>query len=143
MIMNLILAYLGTVAYAIIYRVPKRALLTAGLVGAGASAIRSGVEQLASSAVAGAFLGAFFVSIASEMLARIQKLPATVFIVCGILMLVPGMRALSAMRFFMEKDYFQGISNGTETFLIAGGIAAGLVVGGALMRFGRRRQHVA
>ncbi|MFC4767563.1 threonine/serine exporter family protein [Effusibacillus consociatus] len=139
---RLLMGFLATVAFAVIYNVPKRALLPAGLVGAGALLIRDGAEALHMSPVAGVFAGAFFVSVASEVLARMQKLPGTVFIVSGILMLVPGMSALNTMRAFVAEDYITGIANATQTFLMAGGVAAGLVLAGALVRMDRRKQRV-
>lgn len=138
---RLLMGFVATVAFAIIYNVPKRALLSAGLVGTGALTIRLGAEYFELSPVAGAFFGALFVSAASEVLSRIQKLPGTVFIVSGILMLVPGMSSLHAMRAFVAGDYWQGISYATETFLIAGAVASGLVLAGALVRMDRRKHR--
>lgn len=138
---RLLMGLIATVAFAIVYNVPKHALFSAGLVGTGALTIRLGAEYFGMSPVAGAFFGALFVSAVSELLARIQKLPGTVFIVSGILMLVPGMSSLNAMRAFVAGDYWQGISYATETFLIAGAVAAGSVLAGALVRMDRRKQR--
>lgn len=140
---RLLMGFLATIAFAVIYNVPKRALLPAGLVGTGALLIRIGAEKMDMSPVAGVFAGAFFVSVASEVLARIQKLPGTVFIVSGILMLVPGVSSLNAMRAFVEQDYLKGIASATETLLMAGAVAAGLALAGALVRMDRRKRRVA
>ncbi|GAX88647.1 threonine/serine exporter family protein [Effusibacillus lacus] len=138
-----VLGFIATIAFAIIYNVPKQALIPAGIIGAGALMIRHWAEQFGLNPVAGVFMGAFFVSVSSEVLARIQKLPGTVFIVSGILMLVPGMSALNTMRAFVQADYATGIANATQTLLMAGGVAAGLVLAGALVRMDRRKQRVA
>jgi uncharacterized membrane protein YjjB (DUF3815 family) len=140
---RLVMSFMATVAFAVIYNVPKRALIPAGLVGTSALLIRLEAERYALSPVAGVFLGAFFVSVASEVLARMQKMPGTVFIVSGILMLVPGTSALATMRAFVSGDYLTGIANATQTLLMAGGVAAGLVLAGALVRMDRRKQRVA
>lgn len=138
---RLLMGFIATVCFAIVYNVPKRALLPAGLVGTGALGILMGATYFHMSSVAGAFFAALFVSVFSEILARIQKLPGTVFTVSGVLTLVPGMSSLNAMRSFVVGDYMQGISYATETFLIAGAVAAGLVLAGALVRMDRRKQR--
>lgn len=140
---RLIMGFLATIAFAVIYNVPKRALIPAGFVGTGAFLIRMGTEYAKLNPIAGVFLGALFVSVASEVLARIQKMPATVFIVSGVLMLVPGVSAFNTMRAFVSADYLTGIANATQTFLMAGGVAAGLVLAGALVRMNRRKRRVA
>ncbi|WP_018131749.1 threonine/serine exporter family protein [Effusibacillus pohliae] len=140
---RLLMGFLATIAFAVIYNVPKRALIPAGFVGTGALLIRTSAERWEMNPVAGVFLGAFFVSIASEILARVQKLPGTVFTISGILMLVPGTSALNTMRAFVQQDYLSGIANATQTLLMAGGVAAGLVLAGALVRMDRRKRRVA
>jgi uncharacterized membrane protein YjjB (DUF3815 family) len=107
---KLLMALLATISFAVIYQVPKKALMPAGLVGTGAWLCRNGFEALGVGPITGAFLGALFVAVASEVLARVQKLPGTVFIVSGIITLVPGISALNTMRSFMEGDYLGGIS---------------------------------
>lgn len=136
---QLLMALLATISFAVMYHVPKKALISAGLVGTGAWLFRNAFESIGITAVTGAFVGALFVAVASELLARLQKLPGTVFIVSGIITLVPGISALNTMRSFMGGDYLGGIANATQTILIAGAVAAGLVVAGALTRMDRRK----
>jgi uncharacterized membrane protein YjjB (DUF3815 family) len=139
---RLAMAFLATTSYAVIYNVPRRALIPAGFVGAIAWLVLVVSQKLFNfNVVAASFSAALAVAVSSELLARIQRIPATVYSFAGIVTLVPGTSAFATMRAFIEGDYFTGLSRGTETMLIAGAVASGLVLAGAFMRWGRRGRY--
>ncbi|MFD2170253.1 threonine/serine exporter family protein [Tumebacillus lipolyticus] len=127
-------AFSATVCYAILYHVPKKALLLVGLVGLGAWLTQYLALQLWSSPVYAAFFGGVLVGALSEKLARKVLMPVTVFVVGGIVPLVPGSSAMATMREFVMGDYLEGLSRGTQTMLIASAISAGLVLAGSVLR---------
>jgi uncharacterized membrane protein YjjB (DUF3815 family) len=136
------MAFLATTCYAVIYNVPRRALIPAGFVGAIAWTALIGFQwYFHFNVVAASFVAALVVAVSSELLARIQRIPATVYSFAGIVTLVPGTSAFATMRLFLEGDYFNGLSRGTETLLTAGAVASGLVLAGAFIRWGRRGRH--
>lgn len=141
---DLLLAVAGfaaTYCYAVLYQVPKKALVLVGLVGTGAWLVQEFISRLGVAAVASAFIGGMFVAMGSEFLARRVRMPVTVFVVGGIVPLVPGSKAYATMREFVMGNEMFGIVRGAETILIAAAISAGLLLGGTLVRMtGRARR---
>lgn len=138
MLFSILMSLLSAISFAVIFRVPPKALPAAGLVGLGAWSIRQGMVTYGFSPVAATFLAALFVAVTAESLARIQRMPSTVFTVAGIVTLVPGLAAFRTMRSFVAGDMLGGISSAVETSLVAGSIAAGVVLAGALARINKK-----
>ncbi|HXE73132.1 MAG TPA: threonine/serine exporter family protein, partial [Candidatus Nitrosotenuis sp.] len=73
------------------------------------------------------------------VLARLQRLPSTVYTVPGILPLVPGSRAYQATVALLAGDSAAAGGQAQAAFLAAGGIAAGVLLASALPRLLRSR----
>lgn len=73
-------------------------------------------------------LATIVVSVLSEIFARILKAPATIFLVIGIVPLVPGGGLYYAMNALINGDYALFAQKGIETAACAGAIAAGVSV---------------
>ncbi|ARU60586.1 hypothetical protein CBW65_05455 [Tumebacillus avium] len=129
-----VVAFAATVCYAVLYQIPKKALLLVGIVGLSAWLVQYLTLQVIESPVFAALVGGFLVGAFSEKLARRMRMPVTVFVVGGIVPLVPGSSAMATMREFVMGDYLEGLSRGTLTLLIASAISAGLVLAGSLLR---------
>jgi uncharacterized membrane protein YjjB (DUF3815 family) len=134
-------AFVATLCYAVLYHVPKRALIPVGLVGMGAWIIQDVLGNLNIANVGAAFAGGMFVAVASEWLARKMRMPVTVFVVGGIVPLVPGSSAYATMRQFVIGNQLNGLARGTETLLIAAAISAGLLLAGTIVRLDRRKRR--
>ena len=68
------------------------------------------------------------VTLYAEVLARVVKAPATVFLIPSIIPLVPGGRLYYTMRAIVDGDADNAKSYAMETIVIALGIAVGIVV---------------
>jgi uncharacterized membrane protein YjjB (DUF3815 family) len=134
----LLMSFLATGGYAVLYQVPKKALVCVGLVGMGAFFTQEVVAHFGATSIGAAFAGGLFVATSSEWLARWMRMPISVFVVGGIVPLVPGSVAYATMREFVTGNYTQGLARGTETMLIASAISAGLVLAGTIVRLDRR-----
>ena len=73
-------------------------------------------------------LPAAVVTLYAEVLARVVKAPATVFLIPSIIPLVPGGRLYYTMRAIVDGDADNAKSYAMETIVIALGIAVGIVV---------------
>ena len=62
------------------------------------------------------FFSSFVIAIVSHLYARRFKMPMIIFIVGGIIPLVPGGMAYNAMRNIVEDDYIQGLQYGLKAF---------------------------
>lgn len=80
------------------------------------------------------FAAAAAVGIYAETAAALMGRPATVFVVCAIIPLVPGGGMYHAMLESARGNVWVSIRTGVETLMAAGAIAAGLAVAGALAR---------
>lgn len=134
-------SYVATVAFAMLYNVPTRTILSSGFVGAFGWIIYYFFSfQIDLDLFFGAGVAAFLVANLSQWMARYYKMPVIVFAIPGIIPLVPGGSAYNMMRAFVEGNSEMALMFGTETFLISGAIALGLSVNSALFQVFSSRQ---
>ena len=81
---------------------------------------------------AGYFAGAVFATIAAEILARVYKCPATIFLIIGVIAMVPGGALYRTMFYAVSGDWGRFGAQGIKTFLYAVSIAAGIVIATAI-----------
>ncbi len=74
-------------------------------------------------------------------MARYYKKPATVYIIPGIVPLVPGAGMYYTMLALVSKDFYTAINKGTETFFIAAAISLGIIISTSLSRSIKRMKH--
>lgn len=74
-----------------------------------------------------AFLGSFVLTIVAYIFARRLKTPVIVFIVCGIIPLVPGGLAYQSMRHIVTSEYQFAIESIFQVGLVSGAIAIGII----------------
>ena len=130
--LELIANFILVLGFGILLQAPKKSLLSVGLTGTISWGGFLLANNLASSVVFSTFIAAIVVGVCGEVFARLNKLPATIFIVAGILPLVPGVPAYYMMYHMIKGDYLQGVENGINTLMIAGAISFGIaIVGGA------------
>ncbi|WP_031404930.1 threonine/serine exporter family protein [Geobacillus vulcani] len=139
MIVQLLLSFVASSLFGVIFNIPKRLLPHSGFVGMSGwamymAAARSGVDG-----VAATFVAAFFVAFVSNGFARRYRTPATIFVVSGIIPLVPGGTAFEAMRHVVMNDYNAAISLAAKAFMISGAIAMGLIFSEVVNQLAKRR----
>lgn len=137
MLTNMVLAFLTALFTGVTLRTPVAALLTVGLTGMLGWTANYILSELAIPELVAAVTGAVVIGLLAEILARLQKQPVTVYIVSGIIPLVPGITAYNAMLEFLNKNFNDGIFLAFRAFLIASYLAAGLAVVPLLVRYMR------
>ena len=70
------------------------------------------------------FLAAIAVAVCSEVLARRRQQPVLVFLIPGVIPLVPGGKAYLTMLSFLQQDYVDAVGLLVSTILMAGAVAA-------------------
>ena len=96
---------------------PKNSIFKSGIAGALGWVTFYIISINFNSHISGTFFAAIAVGILGELLARYYKKPATVYIIPGIVPLVPGAGMYYTMLALVRKDFYVAISKGTETFL--------------------------
>ena len=128
MIWSFIFAFLSTVGFCIIFHVPKKHIITASFVGACGWLTYTYCISSNSGSVLGCFAASCIVALLSDIFSRVFKDAATIFIIPGILPLVPGANMYYTMLAILDRDLDKTASIGTETFLMAGAIAVALLM---------------
>lgn len=134
-ITQLIVSFFSTAGIAIIFNVPRKTLFHCGFVGVIGWMIYYLLSEQGLDVVDASFFSSFIIAIVAHLYARRFKMPMIIFIVAGIIPLVPGGMAYNAMRNVVEDDYLQGLQYGLKAFLITGAIVMGLVFAEVLMQF--------
>ncbi|HUC34684.1 MAG TPA: threonine/serine exporter family protein, partial [Gaiellaceae bacterium] len=80
----------------------------------------------------GSFVGALAVGVASNVLARVMDRPSQLFLVPGILLLVPGSIGIRSLSALMEREVVSGIETAFRMIVIAVSLVAGLLMSNAL-----------
>ncbi|WP_332633178.1 threonine/serine exporter family protein [Halalkalibacter flavus] len=137
MIIELLFCFFATVAFGIIFNVPKQVLWIGGAIGALAWYIYSILPALGMSDVFATAVASFICATVAHLLAKKFRVPVTTFSIPAIIPLVPGSRAYFTMLAFVDGDYINGLQLGIETMLRAGGIAAGLVFALSIFSIGK------
>lgn len=134
-LIQIVLSFIATSCFAVIFNAPVKVLPWCGIVGSLGWTIYYLLSQAGVYEVHATFVGAFVVAIVAHIYARRFRMPMIVFSVSGIIPLVPGSIAYNAMRNIVEVDYLAGMEYGMRAFLISGAIAMGLVFAEVIMQF--------
>ena len=127
LILSFFFALAATLGFCILFHVPQKSILPASIVGGLGWLCYQFSVYMGNGKVLSCFLGACAVAILGDILSRRLKEAATVFVIPGILPLVPGAGAYYTMLAIIESDLERTAEVGTETLLMAGAIAVGLM----------------
>lgn len=125
---NIFLSTVISSGFAILFQVPKKAVIFSGLTGMVQWMVYFILRDFGVNTYFNFFISSLAAGIAAEIFARIQHKPAIVYIVPGLLPLVPGSNIYYTMLHFVKNEYPQAINQGVQTFFLAIAIAAGVVL---------------
>lgn len=132
--MHFLFSLLGTFGFCILFHVPPRHMVPASIGGAIGWITFVYLSSNGSSKIAACFLGACVVSSLAEVFSRAGKEATTLFIIPGIIPLVPGAPLYYTMRSLLDNDFESAASLGTEALFMAGSIAIALLLVASLTR---------
>ena len=121
------MAFAGTIAFALLFSVPKRYYPWCGAIGAAGwlvyrLALQTGNRMLA------AFLATVLVIILSRLCAVRERCPVTIFMVSGLFPLVPGVGIYWTIYELVKENMEGAISRGTAALQDAIAIVIGIIV---------------
>ncbi|MDO5296625.1 MAG: threonine/serine exporter family protein [bacterium] len=132
---------LGIGASAVTFRIPPKELFWATAAGFLGWEVMYCLQYFDINTLTATTLGALAISLCSEFLARSRRVPASIYVVPGILPLVPGRAIYNAMFDTLNGQYELSETGTTQSMLGAGGIAIGLLIGTAIARGLVHPQH--
>jgi uncharacterized membrane protein YjjB (DUF3815 family) len=138
MIGQLITSFVASAGFGILFNVPKETLVKCGFVGMIGWLVYVLLVDHSLSAITASLGASFVVTVTSQLLAKVYKMPIIVFSVAGIIPLVPGGLAYDAMRNVVENQYGQAVQLAAKAFMISGAIAIGLVFSEVVYHIVRR-----
>ncbi len=110
-------------------------ILISGFIAFGAS--REGAVLLGPEL--GACLGSLSVGIASNVYARVLRRPATIPLVPGILLLVPGSIGFRSLAWLLDRETVPGVEAAFRMLLVAVSLATGLLMSNVILAERRER----
>ena len=124
-ILQIIMAGIGTLGFSIYFRVSEKNVAASTIGGAVGFAFYLLIFKLTKSLFFANFAAAFLI----YLYARILKAPSNVFLVPGIIPLLPGGALYYTMYGIVNSNSKMLYRNGTDTVIMTVGIATGIVVG--------------
>ncbi len=120
------IAFIGTIAFTIIFHVPKKQILFVGLIGALAWLTYSICTNLGIDIVLASLISSVCLTWLSRILSFARHEPVITFLMCGIFPIVPGYGIYYTGYYFFMGDNMMGAEKGIETLKIAVAIAVGI-----------------
>lgn len=136
--MELTTAFIGSLGFAMLFHVRREKLLLASLGGLLAWGVYLLAGIWSGEDVVRYFTASVVLTIYGEILARVVKCPATLFIVTASIPLIPGGSLYHTMKFFMEGNFSACSVQGLQTVLLAVSIAVGMLFPSSLFQIFRR-----
>ena len=142
MILHCLYAALASVGFALVFELRRpQHILAAGFTGAMSWLVYLLLDDVMG-VVGCNFAATVAVAILSEIFARMFKSPATVFLIIGIVPLVPGGGLYYTMTALIDGNMELFVQKGLEAASIAGAIAAGSSLVSSVVRILPRRRRL-
>ena len=104
-LINIAVSFLSTFGYCIIFNIPKRQLVYCGLLGVVSWMIYYVMTYFGLDEVFATFCATSAVVLFSRVLARFRKCPVTIFLIPGIIPIIPG-----SLIYYTAYNFFTGNS---------------------------------
>lgn len=134
MIFQVVSAVLAVYFFTMLLEIPKRYALLASVAGGVNWWVYLVAMEATGSSMVAAFWASLAVAILSQIFARIQKTPVNVFLVAGILPIVPGAAIYRSVYYFIRNNSNQCTYYLLQTLQIAGAIAMAIFITDSLFR---------
>lgn len=132
--LQLIGAFFGTFGFCILLNIPRKLWIYSSLVGTAAWGVYLAAGSFTDEAVTINFLAALTAAVLSQILARFFRAPVTLFLIPGILPMVPGAGMYEIAYNAVQGDQAQVNYYIMQTLQIAGAIAVGIFLADIVQR---------
>lgn len=122
-------AFIATAAFGILFQAERKTLPISGVIGAVGWVVYIYIRKdLEYDSFYAMFFATVALSLLSELAARIFKQPVTVFVIPGIIPIVPGLGMYRGMAAIIENNYDTGVNILITTAMDASAIALGMML---------------
>ena len=126
LMVQFILAGMGTLGFAVLFACPRKSLPFCALVGAVGWVVYELLIMLGLDSAAAALLAVMPLTLLARLFAISRKTPVTIFLLSGIFALVPGAGIYYTAYYFIQNNNALALSTGINTFKIAVALAVGI-----------------
>ena len=135
LVLGFIFSYISAVGFSMLFSCPKISIKLSSLAGAIGFVIYQIVGDVIGDGVfLKALAGAYFTGIMGEIFARKCHMPAILFIVPGIINLVPGKGIYNTLYYFVDGEKSLALINLFDTLAAASAISFGILLASALSK---------
>ena len=131
-VIQLVAAFVGTVGFSALFGAPRRYYLYCGLAGMAGWAVYL-LVALSHSVVGAAFFAALAVAAISHIMAKICRCPVTVFLICGIIPLVPGGGIFWTAYYIVTEQLRMAAATGFVALKVTIAIAGGIILASGII----------
>ena len=125
---NFVCSFAGTWGFLILFNIPRKYYLSGSLTGvAGWFTYLCMAENLGASTAMATFAGSFVIVLISRMLAVRMRCPITIFLIAGIIPLVPGAGVYYTAYYLMTGELALALEKGMGAVKVAFAIVLGIV----------------
>ena len=121
---QLIAAFLGTLGFSALFGAPRRYYIACGLVG-----MIGWMSYIFTDSI---LVASLIIAVMSHVFAVIQRCPVTIFIICGIIPLVPGGGLFWTLYYMLTSHLRLSFDTGTGALKATIAIAGGIIIGAAI-----------
>ena len=125
--LNVMCAIVSSIAFSIFFIVPKKAIVYCTITGTISWIVYYFCSKHFGNAVSN-LIASIVVGLFAEYFSLKLRLPSTVFLYIGIVMLVPGYRMYHTMEYFAKSEYLLALNSGISTVIHACSIAIGVLI---------------
>lgn len=127
-IIQVVCAVIGSFGFSFIFHLKRDKLLVASVGGGLTWLFYLLVVHRVNGEFAAYFLATVFATFYAELMARVKKAPATIFVITALIPLIPGGSLYYTMEYLMQKDMEMMRSKAAETVMLALAIAMGITI---------------
>ena len=131
-VIQLVAAFVGTVGFSALFGAPRRYYLYCGLAGMAGWAVYL-LVAMSHSVVGAAFFAALAVAAISHIMAKICRCPVTVFLICGIIPLVPGGGIFWTAYYIVTEQLRMAAATGFVALKVTIAIAGGIILASGII----------
>lgn len=137
MIIQIISAFVGSIGFAIFFKMKGKQIPFAGLGGAVTWAVYLAVQTQFDGYFVPYLVASIFVALYAEVMARINRAPAWIFITSAAVPLIPGGSLYYTMAGLVNGDQELFVTSGRSALIIALAISLGFVLEAIVARYYR------
>ncbi len=124
---HFICSFIGTIAFSVLFNVPKRYYVWCGLTGTAGWVLYVLLVEASVTDTMATFFGTIIVVLMSRILAIHMKCPITIFLVSGIFPLIPGASVYYTAYYIVVNELSDAVTKGLLAVKIAFAIVLGIV----------------